>query len=263
MNIISFVPYGLQSREAGLIAMIANYLRTQDLPVTQLRCNGVVPTCDRDGRDGWQRSVTSCLNCISDQSKLGRWAEQSMEDLSPYLTPADVDETKRWMLGLGKLELLTAQYQGVSLARICRSSLEARFETDRPDIMNRANEMIVRRILLSSARVLKAVRRYIHTSRPDYALIASGEDYITAAASYAFREKKVKVSLFAWNKHSNDIAIESPVSGKVATYPLVFENVTQLRKDIRTWPVELSRMLEEILAFIDLAPVQISLPLAR
>ena len=263
MKIISFVPYGLQSREAGIIAMVSNYLKTYDLSVTQLRCNGVVPTCDRDSSDGWQRSVTSCLNCISDQTKLGRWAEQEMDDLSPHLTPADVDETKRWMLGLGKLELLSANYEGVSLAAVCRSSFEARFSTDRPDVMNRANEMVVRRMLLAAARIIRSVRRYAANVRPEYALVASGEDYLTAAATLALRERKVKVSVFAWNKHSNDIAIENPVSGKVATYPLVFENVTQLRKDIRTWPSELSRMLEEILAFIDLAPAQVALPLAR
>lgn len=243
--------------------MIANYLKTYDLPVTQLRCNGIVPTCDRDGAEGWQRSVTSCLNCIADQSKLGRWSDQALEDLSPYLGPADVDQTKRWMLGLGKFELLSANFDGISLAKLCRGSFEARFDTDRPDVMNRATEMTVRRMLLSAARMLTAVRRYAVTQRPDYALIASGEDYLTACAATAFRERRVKVSLFAWNKHSNDIVIESPVTGKAASYPLVFENVTQLRKDMRTWPSELTRLLEEVLAFIDLAPSQVALPLAR
>lgn len=263
MKIVSFVPYALQSREAGLVAMIANYLRTYDLPVTQIRCNGIVPTCDRDSSEAWQRSVTTCLSCISEQTKLGRWAEQRADDLSPYISPADIDETKRWMLGLSKIELLTAEYEGISLARICKSSFEKRFETDRPDVMNRSVEMVVRRMILATARIMRAMRKYAVSNRPDFALIASGEDYLTAAAAIALRERKVKVSVFGWNKHSNDIAIENPVTGKVATYPLVFENVTQLRQDIRTWPSELSRMLEEILAFIDLAPAQVALPLAR
>lgn len=263
MKIISFVPYGLQSREAGIIAMISNYLRAYDLKVTQLRCNGVVPTCDRDSSDGWQRTVTSCLSCISDQTKLGRWAEQEIVDLSPYLTPADIDETKKWMLGLGKLELLGAQYEGAPLASLCRASFEARFQSELPDIMNRATEMVVRRMFLAAARIIRAVRRYTNSVRPDFALISSGEDYLTAASAFALKEKKVKVSILAWNKHSNDIAIENPVSGKVAMYPLVFENVTQLRKDVRSWPSELLRMMEEILAFMDLAPSQLALPLVR
>lgn len=263
MKIISFTPYALQTREAGLITMIANYMRAYDLPVTQIRCNGVVPTCDRDASEGWQRSATSCLSCMAEQSKLGRWGEQQVEDLSPYVTPADVDDTKRWMLRLGKLELLGAEFEGLPLSRYCRSSFNARFGTDRPDIMNRATELTVRRMLLSAARMTRAVRRFAQTQRPDYALIASGEDYLSAAFSASLRDRRVKVSVFAWNKINNEIVVENPVSGKVASYPLVFDDITQLRKDLRTWPTELTRLLEEVLAFIDLAPSQVSLPLAR
>ena len=89
-----------------------------------------------------------------------------------------------------------------------------------------------------------------------------GQEHVSLTLMNALKQKKIAVSLFCYNEACNEIVVENPRNGKVSSYPLVFDNVTSFRTDPRSWPPELLKVLEELIAFIDLAPSQISLPIS-
>ncbi len=271
MKVNSFLPFGFFSKEAGLISLISNYVRTYGLSVTPILCNGVISACQRDSESGWQRDFNSCLQCISEQNRLAAWSQDtgavnsaasaiSTISLSKFLHPQDIDQTKRWILGLSREELLEANFEGLPLGSLCQHSLIKQFQEI--DLQNRSVEMAVRRVLLSAARISRAFKTYSVAEKPDYLLMAGGQDFLSSVARVCLKQKKIAVSLFCYNEACNEIVVENPRNGKVSSYPLVFDNVTNFRTDPRSWPPELLKVLEELIAFIDLTPSQISLPIS-
>jgi hypothetical protein len=258
MKVVSFLPFGLQSKEAGLVSLLSSYLGLYNLDVKQLLCNGIISACNRDKAQDWQRGFSTCLQCISEQSKFAAWSGRSVQNLSSFLHPKDIDQTKRWILGLERDTLIEAEFEGLPLAALCQSSLRQQFEE--VDLLNRSIEAGVRRVLLSAARVARVFRSYALVDKPDYVLIAGGDDFLSSVSRLVLKERKIAVSLFSWNSMGNDIVVENPTTAKVASYPLVFDDVTSLRADIRSWPPELLRVVEELMAFIDLAPAQVAMP---
>jgi len=71
------------------------------------------------------------------------------------------------------------------------------------------------------------------------------------------------VALFKWDLTARSVKVQHPVTNRQYVCPLVFEDITAMRADSRTWPWEILRILDEIMAFLDLSSNQLELPIAR
>jgi len=263
MNIVIFSPFGAGSQETGLLGLLANYLKNIFPQVCALRCNGIFSLCDRDGENGWRRGIQGCFSCMQEQERLSAWAGIRQEDLSLYLEPEEVVATKRWVLGLSAEEIPHSSFQGFVPYGLCVDSLRAYFGVETPDLSNEAHGPPLRRMLISALRMILVSDRFVRANKPNLALVAGGRDFISAAFIERARAGGVDVAEFCWDLASRSIKILHPRSRKEFPCPLVFEDITTMRSDSRTWPWELVRILEDILVFLDLTSSQLALPIAR
>jgi len=193
MGIVVLSPYGLMREESGLLGLLANYLKKSAWQVSALGCNGIFSLCDRDGENGWSREVTNCFECMRQQTTLAKWSNVPTQDLSVFLSPEDILESKRWMLSAQTVGLYDALFRGINIYDVCRGSLRYRFGTETPDLKNKSHEQIVRRMMLSAVRASLAAENYNRSCAPEMALLSGGDDFITA--SYAMRSYK---QAFEW-----------------------------------------------------------------
>lgn len=263
MKISVFVPFGSQSQESGLMYLLANFLKVSFPEVVQLRCNGVFSMCDRDADTSWVRGMQSCFSCMSDQRALSAWSGVPVQDLSSFLLPDDVTESKRWVLSLKDHELIRAEYKGSAVFDVARESFVNRFGTQTPDLANKQHEQYLRRLLLSAVRMSIAAQRYHTKFAPDMSLVAGGRDYLTRAFVNQGRALRRDVSTFRWDINQRAIQISHPRDKKILACELVPEGIRGMRSDTRTWPSELSTIMTEIAHFLGLESDQLALPIAQ
>jgi hypothetical protein len=263
MRVIVHAPYGTLSQEVGLIHVLANYLRSVFPEVVQLKCNGVFSCCDRDGRDNWQRSMDSCLGCVIEQNRLAAWSGIASEPLSKYLGPEDIDLTRCAILSLPSEKMLEASVAGFRLFDLCRISFRTRFGVEVPDLRNKNHVQVLRRMMLSAARAGLAVRRFLQKFMPDISLVADGRDLISRSFIEASRQADYPAVIFRWDQSGGGVNIVHPRTHQVLVCDLRLEGIATMRSDIYSWPVELIEILQEILAFLDIADMQMTLPIAR
>lgn len=275
MGIIAFSPYGLASEESGLVALVSSYLNQGPYTVSYLRCNGIFSLCDRDGDYGWRRGIRSCFGCTHEQSSIADWAGLPKDDLSAFLTPDHVQESKRWALGLTPETMRAADFHGLPVFEFCRESFRYRFGTDSPDLNERQQEEIVRRVMVSAARSILAIDKYLLHRSPEACLVAGGHDFMTRCFVERVRSRKIDLSIFRWDLATRSVKVVGPRRAREIAHtaetadaqefecPLVFDDVTSLRSDARTWPRELTKVLDDLLVFLDLSKSQIELPLAQ
>ncbi len=262
MKIAVFTPFGSFSRETGIIYLLANYLNDIYPEVVQLRCNGVLSLCERDSDRGWRRAPHSCLLCGSDQAKLAAWAGVKSTCLSRYLLPRDIDETRRWVLGLDDQALTTARFREVPLFSLCSASFQSRFGVETPDLRNKNHNRVLRRLLLSTARTLLCVERFNKKFVPDVSLVPGGSDYLSAVFMHRAGAQG-SCAIFKWDLHSRQTTILNSRTSEVYSCELLIDNVAGMRGDPGTWPPELIQMISQILSFLGLSDTQLALPIAR
>lgn len=263
MKIGIFSPYGSSSEETGVLGLVGNYIKNMFEQIFVLRCNGLFSLCDRDGELGWRRNVQHCLRCMGEQGRLALWADLACEDLSYHLLPEDVMETKRWVTMLNVSDLGEASYGDIDVFQLCRRSFSQRCGADAPDPHNSAHDEVARRLLVSALRMCIATEQFLKARSPDLMLVAGEGDFITNSFVNAARTVKRPVAIFQWDLASRSVRVRHPVNGKEFSCPLVFEDVTSMRADTRTWPWELVKIVEDILVFLDLSSSQLALPIAR
>ncbi len=262
MSIVILSPYGLASEETGLLSILSAYLQQGPYQVSQLFCNGLFSLCDRDGDHGWRRGLRTCFGCIREQKSVADWSGVACEELSGFLSPEDIQESKSWALTLRDKNLESAEFKGVGVFDLCRGSFQYRYGSEVPDVNNVRQIETLRRLMVSSVRMLLASQAYLKQRRPASAFIAGGNDFITASFGSAASTAGCEVVPFRWDLTGRSVRISHPKSEKEYECPLVFEDVTSLRRDARTWPRELLRVLDEILLFLEVTKSQIELPLA-
>lgn len=243
--------------------LLANYLKVSFPEVVQLRCNGVFSLCDRDADSSWTRGMASCFTCMSDQRALSSWSGVPVQDLSSFILPDDVTETKKWVLSLRDDQLLAAEFRGVSVYEVARESFANRFGSVAPDLANKNHEQYLRRLLLAAVRMSIAANRYHSKFAPDMSLVAGGRDYLTRAFVMQGRALRRDVSTFRWDVNQRAIQIAHPREKKLLSCELVPEGIRGMRSDTRTWPSELTTIMNEIGAFLGLDSSQLSLPIAQ
>lgn len=263
MKISIFVPFGSHSQEAGLLYLLANFLKQTYPEVTQLRCNGMFAVCDRDVDSSWSRGVTSCFTCIGDQRALSDWSGLPVQEFSAYLTPDHVRATKVWIDSLSAEQLSVAELRGRDISNLCKASFANRYGASGFDAQNKSHEQFLRKVLVSAARTTLATERFYERYAPDMVLVGGGSDFITQSFVAVAKSLQRDVSLCRWDIASRSIHISHPRSEKSLSCELVPEGVLGMRSDPKTWPSELVSIVQGILSFLELGSGQLKLPIQK
>ncbi|MDC0358232.1 hypothetical protein OAO01_05390 [Oligoflexia bacterium] len=263
MKTIILAPFGGLSQEAGIMYLLANYMLLFNSDTLQLTCNGIFSLCDRDRANSWRRNISSCLQCMSDQRNLAAWGGLHEDALSTYLRPEEVEKTKRWILTLAASELLTADYDGFALYELWQGSFHRRFGEQKPNLQNKHHENFIRRLMLSTLRMLHASKRFIDEQLPAVSFVAGGEDFITRSYIQQAKIKSSNIVKFSWDPGSRYVKILRAHDQSVFPCEVLLDSITSMRADVKTWPEELVAILDEILDFLGMSESQLQLPMAQ
>lgn len=265
MKVAVFTPYSLLSHEAGVIYLLANYLADlyPESAVRQLKCNGAFSLCGHDAERGWKRNVTSCLYCAVGQQRLATWAGIDSEELAKYLMPQDVEDTLRWGSLLHDADLLTAQFGDRILYDYCKGSFKDRFGTETPDLDNKNHLRVLRRLLVSAARMFLAAERFCKAGSPEHVFVPSDSDFLTTVFLDCAALHGAITTVFKWDLHSRMMTLKASATDDEYTCSLLLEDVTSMRSDPCTWSEELLSVVNEILSFLKLSDTQLTLPLSN
>ena len=268
MKIAVHAPFGTLSEETGVIHLLAKYLRGTFEQMVQVRCNGIFSLCDRDGENGWKRSLSSCFSCINDAASLATWSGINVAELSRFLTPDEIFETRKWLAMLAPTEYAKAEYAevtGINLPvyDLCRGSLLARLGTADPDLNNKGHEQVIKRFLLSAVRMCLATKNFIKHFQPELSLVAGGEDFVSRSYMAMAQAAGTQVALFRWDLTNRVVKLHHPREKTVLACALLLSGVSSMRSDVRTWPAELVSIVEEIAAFLGVEVGQLPLQIAK
>lgn len=251
---IAFVsPFGVLNQESGLIFLLGNYLRRIYPDVVQLRCNGLFSVCDRDAEKGWQRGFQTCFKCMAEQREFAQWSGLTIEDLSRYLEPAEVERSRRFVTTLPTEQLPWAQFEGQNVFSLAMGSWQNRFNVSRPDLNNPLHEQMVRRFMLSASRAYLAARRFRATVAPDLIVAAGGNDFIARAFAAEATASGGALARCAWDVSKRAILVSHPRRDAVMPCELLLDGLVDMRSDPATWSPMLLGILDELLTFLDLA----------
>ncbi len=263
MKFVATLPYGSSHPESGLIALTANYIRVRYSETSQLLCNGVFSLCDRDAEVNWNRQLHSCAACGRDQLDLATWAGIAPLNLSSYLRPDEIWESKRWISSLSIKELKLADYKGLSLHKLCIGTFRNRFSVSEVDLYNKQHEHFFRRVLLGSLRMCMAITNFHSVVRPNLVLVPGSEDFISQSLIEQSRRLNKLVSIFKWDLHTRTVKVQHPESREWFSCEFILERVSSMRNDSKTWPAEIVSQVRSLLSFLDISEDQLQLPLAR
>lgn len=263
MKVAISSPLGSLSEETGLVYLLSNYIRSISSETAQLRCNGAFSVCDRDAESGWRRTIESCVQCMHDQSALALWAGVDSIDLTAFLSPAEVEASRRWMMGLKSSELSDAELWGIKPAALCRWTMKNRFGVELPDVNNRHQEHFLRKVMLSSVRMCAATRRFNDAYSPDYIFVTGGRDFITQSLISESKKQGKNIVLFQWQLEERCVQIVHPKTQAALACELVLTGISSMRSDSKTWPLELISILDDILSFLEMPRVELLFPIAK
>lgn len=263
MKIAILAPLGSSHQEVGVVALVANYLRSIYPEVSQLVCNGVFSVCDRDIESNWGRALDHCQRCISDQSSVGAWGNLQFLRLSSFISSNEIWDSKRWISSLEPKDMLQVNFRGLTLHDLCLGTLSSRFGVSEIDPANKQQSQFLQRLLLASLRMCIATRNFNNRFRPDLTLVAGGQDFISRSFLKQTQTDKRPAALFRWEVAARSIKVFSPYSQETYSCDFVLDDITSMRSDSSTWPSELTSALDKLLQFLDIPLGQQRLPLAR
>lgn len=256
-------PFGSLSEESGLIYLLANYIRSAGVDTVQLRCNGIFSLCDRDAESNWRRGIESCVSCMSDQGSLAAWSGADIRDLSLFLAPFEVEQTKRWMYTISDEELSTVEFRGIVPWHTAKNTFFFRCGVEVPDPANKVHTQVARRLLLSALRMRLAARRFLEHEAPTLVLVAGGRDFISRSLIEECVANSFGHVLFQWQLDERCVRIHHPRKPEALSCELVMNRITSMRADFRTWPLELMTILDDILQFLEIPRAELLLPAAK
>lgn len=245
------------------MSLLGNYIRSYFPDITLLRCNGLFSLCERDSESNWKRSLDQCLRCMHEQKKLSSWAALQLQDLSAFLHPDEIEQTKREIIRLPRSRVRGFTFKGLKLFEIYQNTLNHRLDGVEVDLSNKNHEQVVRRLLLSTYRMVLASDRFISTQRPEFLIVAGGTDFITQTLLKVAQMKGTAHSRFHWEVSQKCIRVSSSRSNEELSCQLLFDDVTTMRPDVATWPMELITILDSMLHFLGLSRDHLVLPLAK
>ena len=200
---------------------------------------------------------------MQDQRELAAWADLSVADLSSFMSPHDLTETRKWISFVAVDTLPEASFKGIMPYPLIRGSVKNRFGVDEPQLHNRHHEQMVRRLMLSAVRTSLAARRFNEQFRPNLLLVAGGEDFISRSVSAQSRSSGIPVSLVRWNMSERAVKILHPHKDEMFSCALVLEGLSTMRGEVKTWPLELLTIIEDLSKFLGIDAHQLPLEMAR
>ncbi|MCB0354860.1 MAG: hypothetical protein KDD64_15100 [Bdellovibrionales bacterium] len=263
MKGLVLVPYASMSQESGIIYLLSHYLKEMHPTLTQIVCNGVFASCDRDRVTEWTRSLNHCSRCLHEQQAMAKWAGLQYSELSQFLPSEDVVKTRRWIMNRTAEELWEEEWFGLSLRSAIQGSLSERIGSLKPDFRNKLHQSIVKRLALVAIRMANASRRLNNRLRPDVVFLANGEDVLTRSYRESAEATGVRCIRFRWNMGSRRVLIHSDRHEEYFPCEVLLDNLAQVRIDVASWPEELLLLLDKILDFLDVPHGQLRLPLAQ
>lgn len=263
MKLLTLHPYGEMRKEGGLLYLITRYLSAFGVEPLQLQCHGGFAQCDRDAQNHFRRKPLQCFQCIAEQSRFAQWASAPQVNISKYLLPDEVRETKRWIEPMEAQQLWSAVWKGVPLRTLLQGSFSKRFGTLEPDFRNKQHEQYVRRLSLAALRMLTASQRCNKDLRPDMVFLTGGDEFITASYFAAVQKTETTLVRFFAGTEARTIKLHKQGQDKPYVTELFVEDISAFRNDVLTWPQELRETLDEIVAYLGLADLQLELPLAQ
>lgn len=267
MKIAFHSPFGSIAQESGLVYLLANYLTSVagDLPthdLLQLQCNGAFSLCDRDAERDWKRGLHSCLSCMKDQETLAAWSKIPFVRLTSFLTPDDIERTKRWALVLNPERLDEAEFDGMNMALLVESTLRLRGRSlGERSVVD--SQQVQRRLMLSAARMIIASHRFLSSYEPDKVFVTSGRDFLTGCLARVCENRHVPLVTFQWRVEDRAIAIVPSDGSEPMRCELMLEGLPLLRSDHRTWSATLVTILDSILDYLKLPRVSAPQSAAR
>ncbi len=264
MKCVLHIPFGSFGEESGALCLLSRYLTGLKHELVVLRCNGVFSLCDRDEDTNWQRRLDSCFRCSTEQQVMADWSEGKVVDLSSFLEPADITFTKEWLSRLDVNNLCEATFAHPLVGAVtpfaqCKASFRRRFGTEVPDLKNGLQEQVLRRLLLSAARMNLAGSRAVPGLAADLYLVSRGKDFISSSLIVELLKKKQPVSIFEWQSERRCVEISHPHRDDSLDCGIILESIHSMRADCKTWPPELERMVETVVRFLGLEAQQMAL----
>jgi len=250
MRIATCSPYGFNDCEAGLIFLAAAYLKHLGVDVSQVVCDGVCTTCARDQVVNWQRSLSSCLGCTKEQLINSSWGEFEAHHLSRYIDVESTAKIERILLGTSDTGIIHSEYDGMLLMDFVRDNFYERFSRDEPDPRNGEQTKFLRDLMISTVRIINALRKFCVQWKPDYIFVAdTGEMFVRVIGKVA-KDHDVKAAIVTSDREKRTSAITHPSREMVLTCDMLFSDLTSMRRDCSTWPREMVDLLQEVLNFL-------------
>ncbi len=255
MSIVSFAPYSSFTRSSGLIYLLANSARADGIPVKQLRCNGAFSICDKDSQAGGKRNFESCLNCIGEQQTLARWASMEMIELTRFISPEEIEASRRWLISVPTAQLLSASFVDYPGFARAEGSFQERMGTAVPDLQNKKHEQCARKLVITAIRAGIAMRRFLLKHTPRLILLDGGRDVLSKTLLEEVENLQgagrvsTTVAVFSWNEiaRANEVQLlRHNQAPQVIDTPLVFDDVARLRTDVASWPREIVQGLRQL-----------------
>lgn len=267
MNITAFLPYGLSLSEGHTTAVLLRYLQTMGLNVTELQCNGAFSVCDRGSEWSWKRTLTSCLRCQSEQARMAAWIECGRFEISRYVEPEKVEQSRRYLAELDDKALMGAEWNEEQLFPFVRHSFQLRFgATTEPNVSNRQHMGYLRRLMLAAISSIDAFNVFLNSKQPDLVLSAGGEGFLSQTFEHVLMKRGVRfvqVRLNLKDRCVDFVKNSKPGSSEIHSCPLLLENMLDVRREVNTWDNEVIRLLDELQGFLELEHVQLSFPMAQ
>jgi hypothetical protein len=250
MKALVFVPHGLMQKESGLVALVVNYLTRVGAEVFQMQCNGAAGVCGRDAAATWNRPLTACLKCHHEQRQLGKWMGARAREIGALLSPDDVAQSRNWIMGLAREELLRAEFRGTNIYQICEATFTGRFGKSSPTFSDEAEEPFLRQLLLAAVQTSAAADTWLASVNPDVALVSGLGDVLEEAVLSRLAARDIDHAVFRYEPEEQTTAVIYPKTKRTYATKLVFDNIKRMRGDHRTWPPEISSVVHEILGFL-------------
>ncbi|MCB0317140.1 MAG: hypothetical protein KDD56_00180 [Bdellovibrionales bacterium] len=263
MKISIFAPQASYSPEAGTLFLFSRYLRDIGYLPKLVTNNGIFSILETDVDKTWKQSVVPCLACLGEQKRLAEWADSEIDELSKYLFPTEVRETKRWIEKQKAERLLQLEVKGLNLFELAKESFTSRFGMIIPDMNNISHETMVRRLLLSVSRMLIASRRYFNHNSPKLTFIAGGQDFISRSFAVEAVKHQVNPAVFSWEPSARAVRITNCKTNESVLCEFIVEDVAMLRPEPKTWPEEVHAEMQTLANFFDISQYQLELPMAR
>lgn len=258
MNIVTLNPFGALNQEAGILAVLGNYLKSCGHQTSQLICDGAFGACDRDLKTNDEtnseasksRNIHSCAKCIKEQDHFTNWSGIDRLRISQFITPEDYREVYHLIQTTKAEKLSNLQFQQYQLLKLNENYLKLRFGSLHFDFEQPENFLVVQKAYTTSMLAILAAQRFYARQRPQAILIAGGSDNISLSFHSVLKHEKCEVFNFIWNLNARAIEIVNPLQPEHLACQLIMNNITSSRADIRTWPSDLITVVQKILDYL-------------